>query len=236
MAPSDAPPSISALREKNTLKAQAEWARLLGHATASPADKYLAVSGPPTRRPRKLLTMSTSHSRKQLAAVAQVLCCAGPFGGYWMKMSAAYRNREGLITHCRWHNHPPWPAQTVSHILGGCSTFRPWLRQVWPDDLPLPAHHSEWAKENLLPVIRRWLKITGHLDRPTPRTSGAIRLAFAGMELDGHPTDNDLDLNTLREYVRRALGPWTLETDTAFLDFRSVSNQPPEPTPPPSSP
>ena len=80
LAPTNAPPSISALREKNTLKAQAEWSQSLARATTSTADKYLAVSGPPTRRPRKLLTMSTTHTRKQIAAVAQVLCCAGPFG------------------------------------------------------------------------------------------------------------------------------------------------------------
>ena len=181
--------------------------------------------------------MSTSHPRQQLAAVAQVLCCAGPYGAYWMKMSAEYRRREGLITHCRWHNHPPWPAQTTAHILGGCETFRPWIRKVWPDDAPLPAHHTEWAKESLLPTLRRWLKITGHLERPTPRSNGAIRLAFASMELADHPLDDALDLDTLREYVRRALGPRTLETsDTAFIDPPPVPHHPPEPTPPPDTP
>ena len=148
--------------------------------------------------------------------------------------TARYLSAVEVVARARSCIHSAW--ETVAHILGGCTTFRPWIRKVWPDDIPMPTHHSQWAVENRLPVLRRWLKITGHLDRPTQRTSGAIRLAFAGMELDGHSTSNDMDLNTLREYVRRALGPRTLETDTAFLDFSPVSALPPEPSPPPSSP
>ena len=157
--------------------------------------------------------MSTSHPRAELTAVAQILCCAGPFGGYWMRMGAEYRHRHGLITQCRWHNHPPWPAQTTAHILGGCETFRPWISKVWPKNTPLPTHHSEWADEPLTPVVRKWLKFTGHLTKPSARSNAAIRLAFAMMELDGLPTDEDMDLTTLRVYVWRALGPRTQDAD-----------------------
>ena len=157
--------------------------------------------------------MSTSHPRAELTAVAQILCCAGPFGGYWMRMGAEYWHRHGLITQCRWHNHPPWPAQTTAHILGGCETFRPWISKVWPKNTPLPTHHSEWADEPLTPVVRKWLKFTGHLTKPSARSNAAIRLAFAMMELDGLPTDEDMDLTTLRVYVRRALGPRTQDAD-----------------------
>ena len=163
LPPSSDPPSISALKERNTLQAQAKWEALLTPAMASTADKYLAVSGIPSRRPRRLLTMSTSHPRHELSAMAQVLCGAGPFGGYWLCMSAEYRHLHGLISHCRWHNHPPWPSQSVAHILGGCSTFRPWIVRIWPTAAPLPVHHSQWADEPLLPVLRKWsISSTNH--------------------------------------------------------------------------
>ena len=80
--PSPSPPSISALKEKNTRQTIADWAKSLDRPCASNADKYLAVSGPPTRRPHKIITMSMSHLCTELAAVAQVLCCASPFGAY----------------------------------------------------------------------------------------------------------------------------------------------------------
>ena len=70
-----------------------------------------------------------------------------------------------------------------------------------------------FAEETLLPVVRKWLKITGHLSRPSARSSAAIRLAFAAMEQDGLPTTQDLNLMDLRVYVRRALGPRTLDSD-----------------------
>lgn len=165
------------------------------------------------------MQMSDGHPRSDVTAVAQVLCCAGPFGAYWMRMSAEYRHRHGLITYCRWHNHPPWPAQTAAHILGGCKTFRPWIVKVWPDKSPLPAHHTEWTDNNMISSILRWLKFTGHLTRPSERTSAAICLAFPKMELDGLPTDQDMDLTTLRVYVRRALGPRTQDTDPDLFDF-----------------
>ena len=230
LAPSTAPPSISALKEKNTRQTMENWAKFIDRPRASPANKYLAVSGPPSRRPRKLLTMSTSHPRAELTAVAQILCCAGPFGGYWMRMGAEYRHRHGLITQCRWHNHPPWPAQTTAHILGGCETFRPWISKVWPKNTPLPTHHSEWADEPLTPVVRKWLKFTGHLTKPSARSNAAIRLAFAMMELDGLPTDEDMDLTTLRVYVRRALGPRTQDADPdLYRHFDSPPALSPEP-------
>ena len=84
---------------------------------------------------------------------------------------------------------------------------------VWPKSAPYPAHHTEWADEPLIPVVRRWLKITGHLTRPSARSNAAIRLAFATMELEGIPTDQDMDLTTLHVYVRRALGPRTQDAD-----------------------
>ena len=192
--------------------------------------KYLAVSGIPSRRPRRLLTMSTSHPRHELSAMAQVLCGAGPFGGYWLRMSAEYRHLHGLISHCRWHNHPPWPSQSVAHILGGCSTFCPWIARIWPPAAPLPVHHSQWADEPLLPVLRKWLKITGHLTRPSARSSAAIHLAFAAMELDGLPTDQDMDLTTLRVYVRTALGPRSQDLDQDL--FEHFGQLPPFPTDP----
>ena len=105
LAPSTAPPSISALKEKNTRQTMENWAKFIDRPCASPANKYLAVSGPPSRCPQKLLTMLTSHPCAELTAVAQILCCAGPFGGYWMRMGTEYRHRHGLITQCQWHNH-----------------------------------------------------------------------------------------------------------------------------------
>ena len=224
------PPSISALKEEATNQLMAKWSHYLTRPTLSTADKYLAVSGPPSRRPHPLITMSTSHPRSELSAVAQVLCAAGPYGGYWLRMSADYRHRHGLISHCRWHNHPPWPAQTTAHILGGCETFQPWIQQVWPKTAPQPAHHSEWADRTRLPVLRKWLKATGHLTRPSARSTAAIKLAFATMELDGHPTDEDMDLATLRVYVRRALGPRTQDADPDLYEpLASLPSFPPEP-------
>ena len=174
--------------------------------------------------------MSTSHPCAELTAVAQILCCAGPFGGYWMRMGAEYRHRHGLITQCRWHNHPPWPAQTTAHILGGCETFRPWISKVWPKNTPLPTHHSEWADEPLTPVVRKWLKFTGHLTKPSARSNAAIRLAFAMMELDGLPINEDMDLTSLHVYVRGALGPRTQDTD---LDLYRHFDSPPALSPEP---
>lgn len=144
-----------------------------------------------------------------------------------MCISADYRQRYGLISYCWWHNHPPWPAQTTTHILGGCETFRPWIAKVCPDDAPLPAHRSEWADEALVPVMCRWLKITGHLTHPSARSNAAIRLAMATMELDGLPTDQDMDLTTLRRYVQCALGPRTQDSDPDLLD--SFDKLPPFP-------
>ena len=40
--------------------------------------------------------------------------------------------------------------------------------------------------------MRKWLKFTGHLTKPSARSNAAIRLAFAMMELDGLPTDEDM--------------------------------------------
>ena len=50
LAPSTAPPSISALKEKNTRQTMENRAKLIDRPRASPANKYLAVSGPPSRR------------------------------------------------------------------------------------------------------------------------------------------------------------------------------------------
>lgn len=54
---------------------------------------------------------------------------------------------------------------------------------------------------------------------------------MATMELDGLPTDQDMDLTTLRGYVRRALGPRTQDSDPDLLD--SFDELPPFP---PNSP
>ena len=118
----------------------------------------------------------------------------------------------------------------MAHILGGCETFRPWISKVWPKNTPLPTHHSEWADEPLTPVVRKWLKFTGHLTKPSARSNAAIRLAFAMMELDGLPTDEDMDLTTLRVYVRRALGPRTQDADPdLYRHFDSPRALSPEP-------
>ena len=44
LAPSTAPPSISALKEKNTRQTMENWAKFIDRPRASPANKYLAVS------------------------------------------------------------------------------------------------------------------------------------------------------------------------------------------------
>ncbi|KAI5115032.1 hypothetical protein M0805_008808, partial [Coniferiporia weirii] len=172
-------PSISALKEQSTLIAHVRWSHQLARPLASTADKYLAVTGPPTRTPHKLLTLFVDHPHCELSTVAQVLCCAGPYGGYWLSFDSVYRCVHGLIPYCRWHNHPPWPVQSTAHILGSCDAYQAWIPQVWPTNRPPPAHHSEWADETLLPVLRCWLRTTGHLNRISDRTMGSIRLAFA---------------------------------------------------------
>ena len=78
--------------------------------------------------------------------------------------------------------------------------------------------------------MRKWLKFTGHLTKPSARSNAAIRLAFAMMELDGLPTDEDMDLTTLRVYVRRALGPRTQDADPdLYRHFDSPPALSPEP-------
>ncbi|KAI5114556.1 hypothetical protein M0805_009345 [Coniferiporia weirii] len=67
-------PSISALKEQSTLVTHGCWSHQLARPMASTADKYLAVTGPPTDTPRKLLTLFVDHPRRELSAVAQVLC------------------------------------------------------------------------------------------------------------------------------------------------------------------
>ncbi|KAI5116034.1 hypothetical protein M0805_003721 [Coniferiporia weirii] len=197
LPPSNLPPSISTLKEQATLTARERWSHQLAHPLASTANKYLAVTGPPTQMPGKLLTLLVDHPHCELSAVAQVLCRAGPFGGYWLSFDSAYRHTHGLISYCRWHNHPPWPTQSTAHILGGCKSFVHWITRVWPRCQPPPVHHSEWVDEDLILVLRRWLHLTGHLNRISDRTAGAIRLAFAAMALDGHPTTDGLDMNIL---------------------------------------
>ncbi|KAI5114799.1 hypothetical protein M0805_009190 [Coniferiporia weirii] len=132
LPPSNLPPSISTLKEQATLTARERWSLQLARPLASTADKYLAVMGPPTRMPRKLLTLLVDHPHRELSAVAQVLCHAGPFGGYWLSFDSAYWHTHGLISYCRWHNHPPWLTQSTAHILGGCELFAHWIPHVWP--------------------------------------------------------------------------------------------------------
>ena len=60
--------------------------------------------------------------------------------------------------------------------------------------------------------------------------SAAIRLAFAAMELDSLPTDQDMDLSTLRVYVRTALGPRSQDSDQDL--FEHFGQLPPFPTDP----
>ena len=118
----------------------------------------------------------------------------------------------------------------MAHILGGCETFRLWISKVWPKNTPLPTHHSEWADEPLTPVVCKWLKFTGHLTKPSACSNATIRLAFAMMELDGLPTDKDMDLTTLRVYVQHALGPRTQDTDPdLYRHFDSPPALSPEP-------
>ncbi|KAI5115681.1 hypothetical protein M0805_005481 [Coniferiporia weirii] len=147
-------PSISALKEQSTLVAHTHWSHQLVRPLALMADKYLAVCGPPTCTPCKLLTLFVDHPH---------------------------------------------------------------------------SHHSEWADEALLPVLQHWLHVTGHLNCISDRTTGSIRLAFAAMDLDGLPTSGmDFDLNVLRDYVRRYLGPRTQDTDPDLLEL--VGNTPPLPS------
>ncbi|KAI5114827.1 hypothetical protein M0805_003116 [Coniferiporia weirii] len=229
LPPSSLTPSISALKEQSTLVACMRWSHQLAHPLALTADKYLAMSGPPTRTPCKLLTLFVDHPHRELSAVAQVLCHASPYGGYWLSFDSVYWHVHGLIPYCRWHNHPPWPVQLTAHILGGCDTFQSWIPRVWPANRPPPAHHSEWADKSLLPVLRRWLCMTRHLNCISDRTVGSIRLAFATMDLDGLPTSReDFDLNVLWDYVRRYLGPRTQDTDPALLEL--AGNTPPFPS------
>ncbi|KAI5115748.1 hypothetical protein M0805_002084 [Coniferiporia weirii] len=138
LPPSNLPPSISTLKEQVTLTAHERWSLQLACPLASTADKYLVVTGPPTQAPRKLLTLLVDHPRHELSAVAQVLCCAGPFGGYWLSFDSAYQHTHGLISYCRWHNHPPWPTQSTAHILSGCKSFAHWIPRIWPRRRPPP--------------------------------------------------------------------------------------------------
>ncbi|KAI5115075.1 hypothetical protein M0805_008135 [Coniferiporia weirii] len=87
---SNLPPSISTLKEQATLTAHEHWSLQLACPLASTADKYLTITGPPTRTLRKLLTLLVDHPHHELSAVAQVLCCAGPYGGYWLSFDSAY--------------------------------------------------------------------------------------------------------------------------------------------------
>ncbi|KAI5116944.1 hypothetical protein M0805_007962 [Coniferiporia weirii] len=228
LPPSNLPLSTSALKELATLTACESWSLQLAHPLASTADKYLAVMGPPTRTPRKPLTLLVDHPHHELSAVAQVLCCASPYGGYWLSFNSAYQHMHSLISYCRWHNHPPWPMQSTAHILGGCELFASWIPCVWPTQRPPPVHHSKWADKDLIPALRHWLCLTGHLNHISDHTAGAICLAFAAMALDGHPTTDGLDMGTLQEYMRRYLGPRTLDTDPALLELSS--NIPPFPS------
>ncbi|KAI5115356.1 hypothetical protein M0805_003233 [Coniferiporia weirii] len=229
LPPSSLAPSISALKEQSTLAARTHWSHQLARPLASTADKYLAVTGPPTRTPHKLLTLLVDHPRHELSAVAQVLCCASPYRGYWLSFDSVYRHVHGLIPYCRWHNHPQWPVQSTAQILGGCDAFQAWIPQVWPANRPPPTHHSEWADKSLLPILRHWLCTTGHLNRISDCTAGSIRLAFAAMDLDSLPTSGvDFDLNVLRDYVCQYLGPRTQDTDPALLELSG--NAPPFPS------
>ncbi|KAI5116488.1 hypothetical protein M0805_002609 [Coniferiporia weirii] len=71
LLPSSLAPSISALKEQSTIVARMRWAHQLARPLASTADKYLAVTGPPTHTPRKLLTLFVDHPHRELSAVAQ---------------------------------------------------------------------------------------------------------------------------------------------------------------------
>ncbi|KAI5115746.1 hypothetical protein M0805_003760 [Coniferiporia weirii] len=227
LPPSNLPPSISMLKEQATLTARERWSLQLARPLTSTADKYFTVTGPPTWSPQKLLMLLVDHPRHELSAVAQVLCCAGPYRGYWLSFDSAYRHTHGLISYCRWHNHPPWPTQSTAHILGGCKSFAQWIPRIWPRRRPPPVHHSEWVDEDLILVLRHWVRLTGHLHCILDHTVGAIHLAFAAMALDGHPTTNSLDMNTLRAYVHQYLGPRTQDTDLALLELSG--NVPPFP-------
>ncbi|KAI5116159.1 hypothetical protein M0805_001063 [Coniferiporia weirii] len=230
LPPSSLAPSISTLKEQSTLVVCARWSHQLVCPLASTADKYLAVSGPPTCTLWKLLTLFVDHPRHELSAVAQVLCHTGPYRGYWLSFDSVYRHVHGLIPYCQWHNHPPWPVQLSAHILGSCNAFQVWIPRVWPaNHPPPPAHYSEWADKTLLPVLQRWLRAMGHLNCLSDHTVGSIWLAFATMDLDGLPTSGaDFNLNVLRDYVHRYLGPRTQDVDLALLEL--AGNAPPFPS------
>ncbi|KAI5115154.1 hypothetical protein M0805_005618, partial [Coniferiporia weirii] len=171
LPPSSLAPSISALKEQSTLVTRTCWSHQLACPLTSTADKYLAMTGPPTCTPRGT---TTPHG------------LSSPPPTYW---AAATHSRHG------------------SHESG---------RLIAP---PL-AHHSEWADEALLLVLRRWLHMTGHLNHISDHTVGSIRLAFATMDLDSLPTSSmDFDLNVLWDYVCRYLGPRTQDTDPALLEL-----------------
>ncbi|KAI5115534.1 hypothetical protein M0805_006229, partial [Coniferiporia weirii] len=92
LPPSSLTPSISALKEQSTLIAHAHWSHQLARPLALTADKYLAVTRPPTHTPHKLLTLFVDHPCQELSAVAQVLCHAGHYGGYWLSFDSVYRH------------------------------------------------------------------------------------------------------------------------------------------------
>lgn len=205
LPPATTPPSLSALKEMATKTLVARWTQSVQQRCPSRRDPGLAINGPPTLRVHKLLRLHLSRSA--LATTAQVLCNAGPFGGYFVNMSAEYRRSQAILLHCRWHNGPPWPLQDVEHILGGCTFQAHTIRPIWPKDVPLPTHHREWTSELVLPTLAKWLFVTKPIRTTSTRIQAAVRLALERMELDGLDTGEDIDIGALRHYTTRELDP-----------------------------
>ncbi|KAL5523422.1 hypothetical protein ACEPAG_7595 [Sanghuangporus baumii] len=99
------------------------------------------------------------------------------------------------MIHCRWHNHPPWPVQTVAHILGGCKVLAETVHDSWPDDTPLP-------------TLADWLDRTKPFFLMRAESHEAIAVAFARMVDEGLDTrDDHIDLEVLHTYTLEELDP-----------------------------
>ncbi|KAI5114972.1 hypothetical protein M0805_002806 [Coniferiporia weirii] len=97
LPPSSLAPSISTLKEQSMLVARTCWSHQLACPLTLTVDKYLAICGPPTCMPRKLLMLLVDHPCCELSAVAQVLCHAGPYGGYWLSFDSVYQRIHVVV-------------------------------------------------------------------------------------------------------------------------------------------
>ncbi|KAL5527967.1 hypothetical protein ACEPAG_6768 [Sanghuangporus baumii] len=199
------PPSLSALKEEAASKLTEAWTDSFKLHVRDNLT-LLVGDGTPTRKPHKLLKLALKRSK--ITRIAQLLCNAGPFGGYFKRFPSAYCHRQGITIHCRWHNHPPWPVQTVAHILGGCEVLAETVCDSWPDDTPLPTHYTEWGQDRNLATLADWLDRTKPFFLMRAESHEAIAAVFARMVDEGLDTrDNHIDLEVLHTYALEELDP-----------------------------